>query len=109
MVRGQGRASGQIRRPDGLIVHVTERADAELNSAVAYLRGSSLRAADALHLAVERALDSLEQFPNRGRAGQIDGTRELVVPGAPYVIVYSVSGDAVFVARIRHVSQDPSP
>ena len=92
-----------------MIVNVAERADAELSSAVAFLRQSNPRAADSLHLAVERALDSLEQFPNRGRSGSIEGTRELVVRGAPYVIVYSVSGDEVFVARIRHASQDPSP
>lgn len=92
-----------------MIVNVAERANAELSSAVAFLRQSSPRAADSLHLAIERALDSLEQFPNRGRPALIEGTRELVVPGAPYVIVYSVSDDEVFVARIRHTSQDPSP
>jgi toxin ParE1/3/4 len=91
-----------------LIVNVARRADAELASAIAFLRRSNPRAANALGLAIERALNSLESFPRRGRPGSIDGTRELVVRRTSYVIVYSVT-DEVFVARVRHTSQDPAP
>ena len=92
-----------------MIVSLSIRADAELDLAVAFVRESNPRASKILHLAIERALESLEIFPNRGRPGQIDGTRELVVRGTPYVIVYSVSGEEVRVARLRHIRQDPIP
>ena len=45
-------------------------------------------------------------FPTSGRPGQIDGTRELVVPGFPYVIVYRVSANAVEILRVFHTSRD---
>ncbi|WP_337189002.1 type II toxin-antitoxin system RelE/ParE family toxin [Phenylobacterium sp.] len=92
-----------------MIVTLADRAAAELDSAVAFIREANPRAAGALHLAIERALDSLETLPDRGRSGAIDGTRELVVHGVPYVIVYRVAEETVFVIRIRHTSQDPSP
>lgn len=92
-----------------MIVELSKRAEAELASAVAFLRRESPGAADKLHAAIERGLDSLSEFPRRGRVGQIGDTREPVVRGAPYIIVYAIHGDVVFVARIRHTSQDPSP
>jgi toxin ParE1/3/4 len=92
-----------------LIVSLSNRAEAELDLAVAFVRESNPRVSKVLHLTIERALESLEIFPNRGRPGQIDGTRELVVQGTPFIIVYSVSDDEVLIARIRHTSQDPAP
>ena len=92
-----------------MIVSLSNRAEAELDLAVAFVRESNPRASKVLHLTLERALEGLETFPSRGRPGQIDGTRELVVRGTPYVIVYSISGEAVLVARIRHTRQDPAP
>jgi len=47
----------------------------------------------------------LKTFPNRGRAGKKEGTRELVMPSLPYIIVYSVREDAVHIVRILHSSQ----
>lgn len=32
------------------------------------------------------ACASLEVFPERGRIGRIEGTRELVIPGLPYIV-----------------------
>ena len=49
---------------------------------------------------------TLKSFPNRGRAGKKEGTRELVLPSLPYVIVYLVRGDTVHIARVLHSSQD---
>jgi addiction module RelE/StbE family toxin len=48
----------------------------------------------------------LESFPKRGRAGKKEGTRELVLPSLPYVIVYRVTSESVYVLRVLHGSQD---
>jgi toxin ParE1/3/4 len=50
---------------------------------------------------------SLKDFPYRGREGRIKGTRELVFPGLPYIVVYRIE-DQVFVdvLRIYHGAQD---
>ncbi len=51
------------------------------------------------------APSSLKSFPNRGRVGKKPGTRELVMPSLPYVIVYQVRGETVNIVRILHGSQ----
>jgi addiction module RelE/StbE family toxin len=45
---------------------------------------------------------ALLTFPNRGRPGKREGTRELVLTPLPYVVVYTVRDDVVFVVRILH-------
>jgi toxin ParE1/3/4 len=52
------------------------------------------------------APSTLMSFPNRGRPGKKEGTRELVMPSLPYVIVYQVRSDTVHIVRILHSSQD---
>lgn len=52
------------------------------------------------------AARSLKQFPNRGRIGQKDGTRELVMAPLPYIIVYGVEPDMVHIFRVIHASED---
>jgi toxin ParE1/3/4 len=47
----------------------------------------------------------LKSFPNRGRVGKKPGTRELVMPSLPYVIVYQVRDETVNIVRILHGSQ----
>jgi toxin ParE1/3/4 len=48
----------------------------------------------------------LESFPKRGRVGKKEGTRELVLPSLPYVIVYRVTSESVYILRVLHGSQD---
>jgi toxin ParE1/3/4 len=50
--------------------------------------------------------ESLLKFPRRGRKGRIDGTRELIFPGLPYIVVYRVLDEIVELVRIYHGAQD---
>jgi len=63
--------------------------------------GAANRIADALLGAVERLAD----LPNLGRPGRIAGTRELVVPGTPYLVAYRVRGDRLEVIAVFHGHQ----
>lgn len=45
---------------------------------------------------------SLASLPLRGRPGLVDGTRELLVPGLPYMLVYVVLEDSVAIVRLLH-------
>ena len=60
-------------------------------------------------LGVVSSLDNrpatLLTFPNRGRSGKREGTRELVLAPLPYIVVYAVRGDLIFVVRILHGAQ----
>jgi plasmid stabilization system protein ParE len=46
----------------------------------------------------------LEAFPNMGRPGELEGTRELVA--GPYVIVYRLKGGVAEILHIWHGAQD---
>jgi toxin ParE1/3/4 len=52
------------------------------------------------------AIQSLKQWPHRGRTGREDGTRELLFPPLPYVAVYRVKEQTIEVLRIHHGVQD---
>ena len=58
---------------------------------------------------VRATCQTLEQFPLRGRAADTGGTREVVVPRTPYLVVYRISNDVVEIVRIRHGAQDWPP
>ena len=37
-----------------------------------------------------------------GRPGRVPGTRELVIPGTPYIVPYRVQGEAIQILRVYH-------
>ena len=51
------------------------------------------------------AASTLKQFPNKGRPAKKEGTRELVLPGLPWIIIYEAGGQAVYIVRILHGAQ----
>ena len=53
----------------------------------------------------------LEQFPRRGRPGDREGTRELVVARLPYIVVYRIDDDEIVILRVLHGAQrwPPAP
>jgi toxin ParE1/3/4 len=56
---------------------------------------------DAIHAAVGRLADT----PALARPGRVAGTRELVVVGTPYIVVYRIEAPAVVVLRVLHGAQ----
>ena len=63
-------------------------------------------AARRIALDVLRAIEDLRTFPNRGRPGRVQGTRELVLT-RPFLAVYEVreEEEEVQVLRILHGAQ----
>ena len=56
-------------------------------------------------LAIYDGADSLGSLPNLGRLGRKPGTRELIVAGIPFLIIYRVRQDVIEIARILHGAQ----
>lgn len=61
-------------------------------------------AARRVALRLVEIASSLPAMPNRGRIGRLFGTRELVVPELPYVVVYRVGRESLEVLRVLHTS-----
>ncbi len=62
---------------------------------------AGLRMADRVRAAVDR----LRDHPALGKAGRVPGTRELVVPGTPFLVAYRVRRDSVVIVRVLHGAQ----
>lgn len=62
-------------------------------------------AAVRVYEAIRAAVDPLAAYPNFGRAGRVDGTRELVLSGLPYIIVYRVVAEQVRILSVIHTSR----
>lgn len=61
------------------------------------------RAADRVIARIVQTAMMFGQFPQLGRAGLVDGTREFSVVGLPYLIVYQIASDTdVDVLTIIH-------
>jgi addiction module RelE/StbE family toxin len=83
----------------------TEEAANDLECIADYLLEHAPDRAQNLIRRVYDAPTTVLTFPNRGRPGKREGTRELVLLPLPYVVVYTVRGDVVFVVRILHSAQ----
>ena len=87
-------------------VRWTSAAAEDLENIANYLFEKTPENAPRLIREIYGAPSALKSFPKRGRVGKKEGTRELVMPSLPYVIVYQVRGDTVHIVRILHTSQD---
>jgi toxin ParE1/3/4 len=83
----------------------TEEAASDLIRIADYLFEHAPARAAQLVQTVYDAPASLLTFPARGRPGKKEGTRELVLAPLPYIVVYAVRGDIIYVVRILHGAQ----
>jgi len=70
-----------------------------------YIEADSPRAAIAVDDRVRECVEGLAQFPELGRLGRVEGTRELVVSGTPYIAAYRIVNDLVRILRVLHGAQ----
>ena len=71
----------------------------------AYIAQDSERAAEYVRLRIVDAVKKLEGLPHLGRPGRREGTRQLVVAGLSYIIVYRLGDGELVILGIFHGSQ----
>jgi toxin ParE1/3/4 len=79
----------------------------ELDSLYEFVAKSNPKAARRLLRAILAAVDQVSQFPTSGRPGEVSGTREVIVSGTPFRVVYRVQANRVVVLRVFHSSRNP--
>lgn len=72
---------------------------------VVYIAEDNPAAAIAVKERLERATANLSTNPAMGRQGRIDGPRELVIAGLPYIIPYRVRYGRVEVLDVIHAAR----
>ena len=80
----------------------THAASLDLDRVEEYVSHDNPRAAIDTVLEIIHHVGILADHPGMGRPGRVDGTRELIIAGPPYVIAYLHRGDTVTVLRVLH-------
>lgn len=86
-------------------VRWSDRARDDFYEAIAYIAVDSPDNAALVQERIEQAIGLLAAQPGMGRAGRVDGTRELVVDGTSYIIPYRVQGREIQLAAMIHARQ----
>jgi toxin ParE1/3/4 len=80
----------------------TQPAFKDVQEAGRYIALDDPQAAKRMAERVREAVEYLVDQPNIGRPGRMQGTRELVISGTPFIAVYWVRGDVVQILRLLH-------
>lgn len=80
----------------------TQPAFEDIQEAGRYIALDDPQAAKRMAERVREAVVYLVDQPNIGRPGRVQGTRELVISGTPFIAVYWVRGDVVQILRLLH-------
>ena len=85
-------------------VEYSERALRNLEGIKAYIAQDNPAAALQVVTALTSAANDLSTHPMLGNPWKREGTRKLVIPKYPYVIIYRLTASAVFVLAVAHQS-----
>lgn len=88
-------------------VEWSRTAQRNLDAIEAYIALDNPRAAAKTVLKiVKRAFSQLTSQPSSGKPGRIDGTRELIFPELPYIVIYTVQQETIYILAVFHTSRD---
>ncbi len=76
---------------------------ADLVALRAYIAQDDPKAARRVALHIVHDVETLlPNSPEMGRPGRVPGTREFVIPRAPFIVPYRVVGNTIQILRIYH-------
>jgi len=74
----------------------------DLDYAYEFISEQSPKAITQIIHKLEAALSILRMYPNAGRKGRAEGTRELVIPNTPFILSYRVKETHVEILAFLH-------
>ena len=84
----------------------TADAIADIQNGWDYIAEDNVAAADRIVERLISAADILDRHPLIGRSGKEPGTRELIVSGTRYILIYRADGRKVEILRVLHGKQN---
>ena len=85
----------------------TEGAAGNLDQVEEYIAQDNPAAAVATVKKILEAAQILTDYPTLGKRGRERGTRELIVAGLPYIIIYAKHCEELVVIRVLHSMKYP--
>lgn len=67
-----------------------------------YIEADNPLAAATIDDRIRHQVQQLTRYPQSGRIGRVENTRELVIDRTPYIVAYHVAGDEVRILRVLH-------
>lgn len=77
----------------------------DLKAVHEYLSEHAPTRADIIVDRILAGIDVLEKYPNLGRQGRLDGTRELVITGTPFIVFYRLRKSQVEILGVLHAAR----
>lgn len=81
------------------------RAIADRDSQLDYIAEQNPLAAIEQGDYIASHIDKLAQYPEMGRNGRKQGTRELVIAHTPFILAYRIKGKRIELLRVLHGAQ----
>jgi toxin ParE1/3/4 len=85
-----------------MVILWTTPATEELVAAHEYVASENAAAAQRITNHIWETVGVLARHPAAGRKGRVAGTRELVIPGTPFVAAYRVEKNEVWILALLH-------
>ncbi len=82
-----------------------EDAEADLDRLFAYILEDNPEAALRIVDTIRQTVQILSDHPHLGRTGRVADTKELVIPGTPYIVPYQIIEDRIILLRVLHGAQ----
>jgi len=82
----------------------TRKARIDLNEIFDYILLENPRAAVDVLDRIEQSAAHLADHPGMGRPGRVENTRELIIPGLPYILPYLTGADTITIVRVIHAA-----
>jgi addiction module RelE/StbE family toxin len=82
-----------------------DKAESDLDRIAEYMMEDDPAAALRIVSTIREAVRVLIEHPYIRHAGRVEGTREFVIAGLPYILPYQIAGQEIRILAVMHTSR----
>lgn len=90
-------------------VIISNTARGEIARQIAYIQARNPDAARTQRARISQAVALLRDTPRLGKPGRVAGTRELVIAGTPFLLIYALGDNRLEILHLKHGRQQWPP